>query len=313
MKIVIYIFWGLFLIISGGELKDLLRFNLMPLLCNIIGCTLMGYALLMIWIEKNKLEDRLFSDIRSLNEKLPSNNEFKQNFDIIKAISERQEKIANYTCDLDGNIITLVNYIKEKMHVTDLLVHIKEILETQNTENKSALMDLNKVIQKETEEIYKITAKIDELKTESKNRSKETNNIIEKIDNNVTTCADEELQSLASILEKLGNMNKLPLEINSQIEKLIYGLNLNYNNTVEKMDDCVKNSEEHIEELTTKMKKEFMKMIDDFADKNDEVVEELEKLSGQYEVFERTINGIVESMTLMSAEDRKFLEGLFNG
>ncbi|MGP1438565.1 MAG: hypothetical protein ACTTKH_05785 [Treponema sp.] len=313
MKIVIYIFLGLFLIISGGELKDLLRFNLMPLLCNIIGCTLMGYALLMIWREKNKLEDRLFSDIRSLNEKLPSNNEFKQNFDIIKAISERQEKIANYTCDLDGNIITLVNYIKEKMPVTDLLVHIKEILETQNTENKSALMDLNKVIQKETEEIYKITAKIDELKTESKNRSKETNNVIEKIDNNIKACADEELQSLVNILEKLENMNKLPLEINSQIEKLIYGLNLNYNNIVEKMDICVRNSEEHIEELTAKMKKEFMKMIDDFADKNDEVVEELEKLSGQYEVFERTINGIVENMTLMSAEDRKFLEGLFNG
>ena len=68
------------------------------------------------------------------------------------------------------------------------------------------------------------------------------------------------------------------------------------------------------EKKRTKLFNQIMNEIrENTEDSNSAVETRIEKLSGQYQEFERLISAIVEQMTHISEEDIKVMKGFLNG
>ncbi len=70
---------------------------------------------------------------------------------------------------------------------------------------------------------------------------------------------------------------------------------------------------EDIEEQETKRTEKYKSIMDTTETSNEEMIEEIKKLSGQYASFEKMINTIVENMSHMAEEDIKVMKGFLNG
>lgn len=125
--------------------------------------------------------------------------------------------------------------------------------------------------------------------------------------------AEEIIETLRSIEQRIECVNLLPGEISESVERLI----TKFEKTVDSIQSDYKNLADDIEDQEKDRTKKYNSIMTEIRDlteeSNEEMTEEIKKLAEQYESFEKIISAIVNQMSHMAEEDIKVMKGFLNG
>ena len=131
--------------------------------------------------------------------------------------------------------------------------------------------------------------------------------------------------------ENIERTNKESKELLDSISKNVLELTKVPQPMMEAMDECIAKINEYMQNnskligdmntdtvsmLNTNLKgnrKNIDELIDSIEDYTDNISSNIEQLSKEYQSFEKTVNGLVENLTLMSQNDIKTLKEVING
>lgn len=338
MITIICFFVGLILVVSSGEISLLTNISYFSLVCNIAGCSLMGYSTFVFWTRRNneiQCRNSILEGINKLSERIPGNVEYEHGIELIKTLCDRQKQCKDSVEELCGALKNFTDYYKKNSpsneglqsnvdaFIIELLDIKKTIGESNNTISKTIKTQSNELKtlefiidshgKNELESIKSLQSQMETLQRETHEDSVLCNESLGKIELSIRHSCEEEAEKLENVLEIIDGMLHIPKEVSEQIERLIVVANNYTTNLTTKIEYL----SEDLEEQDGKRMNNFNRMLDELRDycegNNEEIVEQIKVLSQQYLQFEKTVDVIVQKMTTMAESDIEVMKGFLNG
>lgn len=338
MIAIICFFVGLILVVSGEEISLLTHISYLSLVCNIVGCSLMGYSTFVFWTRRNnetQCRNSILERINKLLDKMPGNVEYEQGIELIQILCDRQNQCKDLVEELCGALKSFTEYYVKnspsneslQSNVDAFIIELLEIkktigesnniisktIETQSNELKTLGCIIDSHGNSELENIKSLQSQMEKLQRGTHEDSILCNESLGKIERSIKHSCEEEAEKLDELLKVIAGMIHIPQEVSEQIERLIVVANNYTTNLTTKIEYL----SEDLEEQDLKRMKNFDRMLDELRDycegNNEEIMEQIKVLSQQYLQFEKTVDVIVKKMTTMAESDIEVMKGFLNG
>lgn len=241
-------------------------------------------------------------------------------------------------CLFNGNIGTAVGMVCVIIGAVLLSLSIKMIIDSESKgilsqikEKTEALftqsVQMSSYIDSSNKEMSDYFAQEIEYRNSDKEVRDKINNSV--LDISKTLIDNGELAKCK--YENIERTNKESKELLDSISKNVLELTKVPQPMMEAMDECIAKINEYMQNnskligdmntdtvsmLNTNLKgnrKNIDELIDSIEDYTDNISSNIEQLSKEYQSFEKTVNGLVENLTLMSQNDIKTLKEVING
>ena len=300
MNAMISFCFGIVCIAVSNDIGGLTHIGWLSVICDILGgCLLIFGSKLYLDNKKTELQNKeeILIILNNLSKNILTTNDMQN-------INDRLDKISDVRKEMLGGLSTRFEIIE------GYFSYVKENIEKADSMNKVQVIKLLECIEKLNNDTDESLKKIETLLVEHNEIENELHNAISNVTNTMENISEKEIKHI----DNLDNdVKKIPTEILEILENCVSRMN----NQCEAVMSRFEYLSDDLEEMEKKINNTFIKIMEEIQDYNtdcnENMTEEIKKLSGQYEQFMKISKEMIQQMTLMSESDFEIMKDLLNG
>lgn len=335
---IIVFFAGLIVMVSGSSVSEACNITYLNLICNIVGGIMMGSGAYCFIKEKEKKKDELIL----LAEKLVGKEDQEHEMNVLVSIETLLQEQSKVLSIIEEDQKRVIDIVGDSSEIADGVGTIKASLDNHFNLLKKEMNNLSEKNAKGFEKLSGVTKNVGQIieaekpllneavetlhkdnvalvaKTEDtlSQLIKNTADLLNIVQLQATEVLGEKntiVEFLKTIDQRIERLNILPREISESVDELI----ARFGDSISSIQNDYKNLAEDLDDQEKNRTKKFSLIMNEIRDNaeeyNEEMSEEMKRLSDQYTAFEKTIFAIVEQMSHMAEEDIKVMKGFLNG